>query len=251
MFNFFRTKKNNTEEKVSTLPPPYDEGSTGESDYQSALLYQTEGNLDLMKYHLLKAIKCNHSPATYLLACQYKNENNANLYIEYLKKGHYLRNKKCSDELIKYYLNNKNKLSDAEFKNVCTYISENKKESIDDYVEPLIKHLSLFFVFSDYDKFYNPYKCIKHIIPNHNSKIFSILMNRYMDMNRYKKEYNDNQYNFTFYKKEILTGIKWELSNSGDINFLEKIKDFAKTYLEDDDLFMECYKVIGQLKMKN
>ena len=70
-------------------------------------------------------------------------------------------------------------------------------------------------------------------------------------MNRYKKEYNDNQYNFTFYKKEILTGIKWELSNSGDINFLEKIKDFAKTYLEDDDLFMECYKVIGQLKMKN
>jgi len=266
------------------------ENVPGLEDYQLAMKFKADGNLDLMKYHLLRSIKNNYGESAYELAKEFRVEKNNVLEKEYLEKGHDLKNFKCTNELISYYLcvDSYNTYSTK-----CVIASKYINVLIDNN-QPIFDHLKkLFFCFNriqpynlsyrstsaDCDHFLEPYFIITELLKKVTMNVtmytqyHSIILTRLMEfyktiknkthycpwkinekllvkMNCENKLVENNRlFLLEFMEREIRKLISWMLNN-GDIQIISTIQVFCKEELKDEDFYMECYRVKGELSTK-
>jgi hypothetical protein len=262
------------------LPVPIEEKLplSKPDDLQIALDCESRGNIDSMKYHLLKSINAGNSQSALILSRQFEKEKNSSMRIKYLDQASKMQNIEAMNESVNYYLS-QNNLTET-----CShlYLLIHVKQPIDQYLPSLfelfsknkIEHCCFRDSYTKWESFFDDYSALEMLFtnPNIDSKYKIPTLAKLIEMyliiltepgykiglsekmcKKLKLDTWNTYKNYPTVKKYVSTQI-WICVNialqSTDIETLKTIRQCIESIIQDDHmhwLFMECCRVIGQL----
>jgi TPR repeat protein len=247
----------------------------GKASLELAAQCKSDGNIPMMKYHLLNAVNKGESQGMYLLAMSYKESDRTN-YIKYLNLALDLNNADSHRECIVNNLNLKSSLVSqflsTTIKSALYLIS--LQQDVSSYIEPLLKQFETINIEIGYSKFIEIYLLIdqlliqskKNAVAQYRYKVLYTLAQAYS----YKKSRTDvinrqlskdvakelgvtkDFFNDVVSKLQeyLFRAIKWNVKwifDYGDYYMVERVSVICENTLNNNELFMESCHVLGTM----